>query len=131
MQGAVDVGGGALYIPGRLPDFFSALSHNQIHTYSKETPHSILHQRHDLDSMGPGRLTLAMTALLLQSIDAAPQSERSINRIPRELGNILAPTTIGVFFCPEAFWDGDCQYLENGPGLCSEKSLRSLLLSTL
>lgn len=113
------MGGAVVYIPVRQPDFFSALQNHQIYNCSKETPHRIIHQRHDLDSMGPGRLILAMTALLLQPIDAAPQSERSINRIPRELGNILAPTTIGVFFCPEAFWDGDCQYLENGPGLCS------------
>lgn len=68
--------------------------------------------------MGLGSLILAISASTLTVINAAPQPEQSLDV------NILAPTTIGVYFCPEAFWKGECEYLQNGPGICSRKTKR-------
>lgn len=54
-----------------------------------------------------------------QYLDAASHPEFSSNLASRDLVNIIAPKTIDVYFCPEPFWKGGGQYLQNEPGLCS------------
>lgn len=64
---------------------------------------------------------------MISSIDAAPAPKQPQTvLIQREVGNVLAPTTIGVYFCLEPFWKGACEYLENGPGLCSKQTQSEL-----
>lgn len=68
------------------------------------------------------RPILAILALMLSSVNAVPWPQHAqTDLISRDISAALAPTTIGVYFCPEPFWKGTCQYLENGPGLCSEE----------
>lgn len=63
---------------------------------------------------------LAIASLLASLGRALPSLGTNKDIQARAELNILAPTRVGVYMCVDANWEGYCEHLLNGPGLCSE-----------
>lgn len=124
-QGAVHERTALAYIIWPVLGYIAGLSTSNI---QQAIPHHYHELQHCINSMWSLRLILVTWAFMLNTINAAPSPPCTSMLDTRDIANVLAPTTIGVYFCLDSFWKGGCQYLKNGPGLCSMNERPSFML---